>query len=72
MQKDISSEDIIHGLGSISFRAQVAKDRDDLLTKLKTDAKSGDCVLIMGARDPSLPALVKKIVELYGGECMPS
>ena len=72
VQKDISSEDIIHGLGSISFRAQVAKDRDDLLTKLKTDAKSGDCVLIMGARDPSLPALVKKIVELYGGECMPS
>jgi len=24
-------------------------------------------VLVMGARDPSLPALVKKTVELFGG-----
>jgi len=39
-----------------------------LLTKLKAEARSGDCVLLMGARDPSLPALVKKIVELFGGE----
>jgi UDP-N-acetylmuramate--alanine ligase len=67
-QKNISSEDIIQGLGPISFHTQAVNGRDDLLIKLKADAKSGDCVLIMGARDPSLPALVKKIVELFGGE----
>jgi UDP-N-acetylmuramate--alanine ligase len=67
-QKDISSEDIINGLGPVAFNARAVKDRDELLEKLKADAKPGDCVLLMGARDPSLPALVKKVVELFGGE----
>ena len=67
-QKNISSEDIIDGLGPVSFNAQAVSDRDELLTRLKADARPGDCVLVMGARDPSLPALVKNIVELFGGE----
>jgi UDP-N-acetylmuramate--alanine ligase len=67
-QKDISSEDIIQGLGPVAFNAQALSDRDELLTRLKADTKPEDCVLLMGARDPSLPALVKKIVELFGGE----
>jgi len=65
--KNISSEDIIEGLGSVSFNAQAVKDRSELLAKLKADAKPGDCVMVMGARDPSLSALVKKTVELFGG-----
>jgi UDP-N-acetylmuramate--alanine ligase len=67
-QKDISSEDIIQGLGPVPFNAMAVNDRNELLTKLKAEARSGDCVLLMGARDPSLPALVKKMVELFGGE----
>ncbi len=67
-QKDISSEDIIQGLGAVPFTAQALSGRDELLTRLQADARPGDCVLLMGARDPSLPALVKKIVELFGGE----
>jgi len=67
-QKNISSEDIIHGLGPVLFNAQAVSDRNDLLTKLKVDVRPGDCVLVMGARDPSLPALVGKTVELFGGE----
>ncbi|MCX5805739.1 MAG: Mur ligase family protein [Proteobacteria bacterium] len=67
-QKNISSEDIIYGLGKVSFNAQAVSSRDELLTGLKAGVKSGDCILVMGARDPSLPALVKKIVELFGGE----
>ncbi len=66
--KDISSEDIITGLGSVPFKTEAVSDRDELLIRLKTNVKSGDCVLIMGARDPSLSALVKKVVELFGGE----
>lgn len=64
-QKDISSEDIVTGLGHVSFNAQAVNNREKLLTKLKTDAKPGDCLLVMGARDPSLPALVRKIVALF-------
>ncbi len=66
-QKDISSQDIIYGLGHVAFHAQAAKDREELLIKLKEDVNPEDCVLLMGARDPSLPALVKKIVDLFGG-----
>ena len=65
-QKDISSGDIITGLAPLSFNAQAVSDREELLTMLKVDARPGDCVLVMGARDPSLPALVRKIVELFG------
>jgi UDP-N-acetylmuramate--alanine ligase len=67
-QKNISSEDIIQGLGPVTFNAQALSERDELLSKLKDDARPEDCVLLMGARDPSLPALVRKIVELFGGE----
>jgi UDP-N-acetylmuramate--alanine ligase len=71
-QKNISSKDIINGLGPVAFHAQAVSDRDELLTRLKADARPEDCVLLMGARDPSLPALVKKIVELFGGEMLKS
>jgi UDP-N-acetylmuramate--alanine ligase len=67
-QKNISSEDIINGLGPTAFNAKAVIDRDELLTELQADAKPEDCVLIMGARDPSLPALVRKVVEMFGGE----
>jgi UDP-N-acetylmuramate--alanine ligase len=67
-QKNISSDDIIEGLGPVPFNAQTLIDRDELLLRLKADARPGDCVLVMGARDPSLPALVNKVVELFGGK----
>lgn len=67
-QKDISSDDIIAGLGPVEFNARAAGGREELLTAIKADARPGDCVLVMGARDPSLPALVKKVIELFGRE----
>ncbi len=69
--KNISSDDIVQGLGTVAFIAQAVGDRDELLARLKAEAKAEDCVLLMGARDPSLPALVKKIVEMFGGEARP-
>ncbi|HEY6012109.1 MAG TPA: Mur ligase family protein, partial [Nitrospirota bacterium] len=66
-QKDISSDDIIQGLGTVPFHAEAVKDREVLLTRLETDARPEDCVLLMGARDPSLPSLVQKIVDQFGG-----
>jgi UDP-N-acetylmuramate--alanine ligase len=67
-QKNISSDDIIDDLGAVTFKAEAVRDRDDLLARLQADARPEDCILVMGARDPSLPALVKKIVELFGGK----
>ena len=64
-QKDICSEDIIAGLCDVSFKAEAVIDRDQLLARLKSNVRPGDCVLVMGARDPSLPALVKRIIGLF-------
>jgi len=66
--KDIASGDLIAGLGPVLFRAEAPENRDELLARLQSDARSGDCILLMGARDPSLPGLVKRIVDLFGGE----
>jgi len=64
-QKDISSQDIIDGLGPVPFHAEAVQDRKQLLERLSADAKQGDCIIVMGARDPSLPALVRKIIEMF-------
>lgn len=67
-QKDISSQDIVDGLGRIPFDARAVSGRDELLALLAAEARPGDCVLVMGARDPSLPGLVEKTVSLFGGK----
>ncbi|MHB8108900.1 MAG: L,D-transpeptidase family protein [Syntrophorhabdaceae bacterium] len=67
-QKDITSGDIIAGLGAEHFIAEAIKDRDELLSRLEEAAKPGDCIIVMGARDPSLPALVGAVIDLFGGE----
>jgi UDP-N-acetylmuramate--alanine ligase len=66
-EKNISSDEIVAGLGATAFAAKAVKDRDELLACLKADARPGDCVIIMGARDPSLPALVRQAIALFGG-----
>lgn len=66
-KKDIASEDLVAGISSKEFTACAVGDRDELLKKLADSVHKGDCVLLMGARDPSLPALAKKIVEVFGG-----
>jgi UDP-N-acetylmuramate--alanine ligase len=65
--KDISSKDMISGLGKVPFHAQAVNDREELLSALADEARAGDCVLLMGARDPSLPNLARKIIDTFGG-----
>ena len=67
-EKNISSTEIVQGLGLVAFHAEALSDRDELLSRLRSDAKPEDCILLMGARDPSLPALAMTVVEMFGGE----
>jgi UDP-N-acetylmuramate--alanine ligase len=69
-KKDISSEDIVRELGPVPFAAEAVAGRDALLALLSNDARPGDCVLLMGARDPSLGSFAKSIAELFGGEAV--
>ncbi len=61
--KDISSTDLKNDLGTTTFPVYTPEQRRDAITIIQDTATSGDCVLVMGARDPSLPLLVKEIAE---------
>lgn len=65
-KKDISSTDIIEALGDVPFKAIVPENRQELLDHLKS-VRSGECILLMGARDPSLSPFARQIASLFGG-----
>jgi len=67
--RDFSSADIVAdmaraGLGS---RAHFADSRAALVAAVAAEARRGDLVLVMGARDPSLTELARAIVERIEG-----
>ena len=64
-QKDISSEDIIAPLRS-RLHAESPHSRAELLDRLRMEARPGDCVILMGARDPSLEAFARELRDLLG------
>jgi UDP-N-acetylmuramate--alanine ligase len=65
-KKDISSEDIITSLGDVSFTAKSVNSREWLLEEVKRNTSSGECIVLMGARDPSLSSFAQKIAEQFG------
>lgn len=65
--KDISSKEIIDELGDVAFEKHAPQCRNDIFDMLRKKVKPGECVLLMGARDPSLSSFARKITDLYGG-----
>jgi UDP-N-acetylmuramate--alanine ligase len=61
--KDISSDELAALVNRKSRVAFAPKDREECLAMLKVKALPGDAVLLMGARDPSLPAFARRIAE---------
>jgi len=47
-------------------RAEFAPSRDWLVDRVAEEAREGDLVLVMGARDPSLTDLARTILEAVG------
>ncbi|HEX2957436.1 MAG TPA: Mur ligase domain-containing protein [Chitinispirillaceae bacterium] len=62
-QKDISSSDLVTLVGDAAFKQFTPDNRSETLAIIKNNVRSGDCVLVMGARDPSLPAFVQQIIK---------
>jgi UDP-N-acetylmuramate--alanine ligase len=60
--KDISAADLKNDLGVTEFQSFAPETRKDALPIIKQQARKGDCVLVMGARDPSLPVFTGEIV----------
>lgn len=65
--KDLSSADIIVDMRRRGVDARFAATRSNLVEEVAKEATSGDLVLVMGARDPSLPDLCRAILELLPG-----
>ena len=61
--RDVSSRDIAAGVGARGVPAAFAERREDLLAPIVAEARPGDVVIVMGARDPSLSEFCTKIVE---------
>jgi UDP-N-acetylmuramate--alanine ligase len=60
--RDFSAADIVAEIGARGVSAEFAPSRDWLVNRIADEARPGDLVLVMGARDPSLSALARAIL----------
>ena len=60
--RDITSAEVIADIAARGVAAELAPSRDWLVDRLAAEAKAGDLILLMGARDPSLTDLAKAIL----------
>ncbi len=60
--RDFSSADVVAEIAARGIQAEFASDREALVARIAEEARPGDLVLVMGARDPSLTDLAKAIL----------
>jgi UDP-N-acetylmuramate--alanine ligase len=60
--RDFSAADIVAEIGARGIEAAFAPSREWLVQRIAGEARAGDLVLVMGARDPSLTALARAIL----------
>ncbi len=61
--RDISAEDLIREIAAVGLDARFIGERAALPTAIAATARAGDLVLVMGARDPSLTAFCRSIID---------
>jgi len=64
--KDVSAADYARDLKARGKDARFYADRAAIPAALAREARSGDLVLVMGARDPGLPAFARKLLDALG------
>lgn len=64
--KDISSEDLAGPIRERGGDARTTSERAGLPAEIAKEARSGDLVLILGARDPTLGAFAREVLEALG------
>ncbi len=67
VKKDISSQDIKEALKNCPGTIISPEKREFSIPKILSEAKSGDIIISMGARDPSLPMFAKEIANAING-----
>ncbi len=66
--RDISSDEVASELAARGLPVEAVPDREALVSRLAGLAQPGDLVLVMGARDPSLPEVGGAVVVALGEE----
>ncbi len=64
--RDFSAADIVEDIAKNGVKAEFAPSRAWLAARIAGEARAGDLVLVMGARDPSLSDLAREIVAELG------
>jgi UDP-N-acetylmuramate--alanine ligase len=62
-KRDFSAADIVQEIAAQRIAAEFVPTRDALIARIVAEARAGDVVLVMGARDPSLTELAHRLVE---------
>jgi UDP-N-acetylmuramate--alanine ligase len=65
--RDFSAADIAAEIAGRGRLARFAASRAELVEWLAEEAREGDLVLVMGARDPSLTDLARAVLERLAG-----
>jgi UDP-N-acetylmuramate--alanine ligase len=61
--RDISSAELVDEIRRLGRDARFGADREELPAAIAAEARPGDLVLVMGARDPSLTEFCRMILE---------
>jgi UDP-N-acetylmuramate--alanine ligase len=61
-KRDFSAADIVAEIAARGARAEFAPSRPWLARRLAAEAREGDLVLVMGARDPSLTDFAHEVL----------
>ena len=62
-QKDCSAAEVVADIAARGTLAEFAPSREWLVERISAEAREGDLVLVMGARDPSLTDLAQAILQ---------
>lgn len=60
--RDITSAEVVAEIAARGVAAEAAPTREWLVARLAAEARKGDLILVMGARDPSLTDLAKALL----------
>ena len=55
---------MVERTGEVPFEARATASREETLALVQERARPGDCVLLMGARDPSLPFFARELAAI--------
>jgi len=65
--RDFSAAEIVAEIVARGTAAEFAASREWLIERIAAEAREGDLVIVMGARDPSLTQLARDVLARLGG-----